>query len=331
MSTQLAAAAVDTIPAVSLLVWGIFGVFVAILLFLDLVVFNRKNEVPTLRHTVMQVALFVSSAMVVMVLIGLFTPLGWTGASQYLTAYVVEATLSFDNVFVMSFVMTFFAVPRRYQHKVLFYGVIGAIVMRLLFISVGIAFVEKFAFTLVVLGLFLLYTGFKLLKSKEDPEIEDMRAYKLMSRFLPAYNGFDGAHFLIRINRKYHATKLLQAVIVIEIVDLIFAADSVPAVLAITSNTFIAFSSNVMAILGLRSLYFLFDYIKDKLSRLSTGLAIILIGIGLKMIVAYEFSAQYWPGYHMPSWMSITFIFTVLAGSVVASLIWPKRTIDTAE
>ena len=333
-STLLAAGAVTTLPPVSGLVWGIFGAFVAVLLFLDLVVFNRKNEIPSLRHTVAQVALFVSAAAAAGVLIGLFTPVGWAGASQYFSAYVVEWSLSVDNVFVMSLVMAFFAVERQYQHKVLFYGVIGAIVMRLFFIAVGMAAVQKFSIILVVLGFVLIWSAYKLFASddEDDLDIENMRSYKLLCKFLPIHNGFDAAHFVIRVNRKYKITKLLQAVFMVEIVDLIFAIDSVPAVLAISSNTFVAFSSNVMAILGLRSVYFLFDYIKDKLSRLNEGLAIVLGGIGIKMIIAHELNVGpiHWAGYHIETWVSLVFILVVLTGAVIASLIWPEKDDDEA-
>jgi tellurite resistance protein TerC len=327
-TVSIASGSVGILPPVSTTVWGIFTAFVVVLLFLDLVVFNRKHEVPSLKRTSLQVGLFVTAALVAGVLIGVATPLGWSGTTQYFAAYAVEWSLSVDNIFVISLIMAFFAVPRQYQHKVLFYGVMGAIVMRLVFIGFGMTLVHQFTVLLPLLGLLLVYSGLKLLKSDDgDPDVRDMRAYKIFTRVFPVTNDFQGPHFLSRAEGGLKITPLLLTVLMVEVTDLIFAVDSVPAVLAISSSTFVAFSSNVMAILGLRSVYFLFDYIKDKLSRLNEGLAIVLSGIGVKMVIGYEFTVGsfHWAGYHVPTWASLVFILVVLTGAVIASLIWPEK------
>jgi tellurite resistance protein TerC len=322
------------LPSVGPIVWVCFGVFVAAILAVDLFVLNRKHEEPSLRKSTVQTLLFISLAAAVGVALFVGTDLGANGFAQFVAAYLTEWSLSVDNIFVIALIMTFFAVPREYQHKVLFWGIIGALVMRLAFISVGITAIQEFAFVTAIMGLFLIYTAIKVAKSDdEDQDVTKMGSYKLFTRLVPTTKRFFGDRFFTRQeDGKLKATPLFVCVLVVEATDLVFALDSIPAVLAISSSVFIAFSSNVMAIMGLRSVYFLFGHIQDKVSRLNEGLAIILGFVGVKMIIANEWVVNtlnslfgwHLHEYHVPTWFSLAFIVFVLIGSVVASLIWPK-------
>jgi tellurite resistance protein TerC len=337
MGYLMAAPPDHDLPPVSPLVWVCFGAFVAVILAIDLFVLNRKHEEPSLRKSTVQTLLFVSLAAAVGVAIFVLTDLGADGFGQFVAAYVTEWSLSVDNIFVIALVMTFFAVPREYQHKVLFWGILGALVMRLLFISVGVTAIQEFTFVLGVMGLFLIYTAWGVATSDdEDQDITKSRSYKLITRYIKTTKRFYGDRFFTKQeDGKLKATPLFLCVLVVEATDLVFAIDSIPAVLAITGSTFIAFSSNVMAIMGLRSVFFLFGHIQDKVTRLNEGLAIILAFVGVKMILAWDWGMEMvnhvtsllnWHvhEYHIPTWFSLSFIVFVLIGSVIASLVWPK-------
>ncbi|HEU4913822.1 MAG TPA: TerC/Alx family metal homeostasis membrane protein [Candidatus Saccharimonadales bacterium] len=324
------------LPAVSPIVWMVFIGYVIALLVLDLVVLNRKHEEPTLKHSALQTAFFVANGLGVGAALFLFTDLGANGFGQYLAAYATEWSLSVDNIFVIMVIMTFFAVPREYQHKVLFYGILGALVMRLTFI-LGISLVQRLAIVVAVMGGFLLYTAWKVATSDdEETDISKSRSYRLFTRLIPTTKRFYGDRFFTKMeDGRRKATPLFICVLVVEATDLVFALDSIPAVLGITSNTFVAFSSNVMAIMGLRAVFFLFGHIQKHVTRLNEGLAVILAFVGVKLIIAngdimhivnYATSAVGWQvrEYHFQTWVSLGVIFGVLLLVVIASLIWPK-------
>lgn len=345
MSPLMAAPPNHDLPPASPLVWGLFIAFVAVLLIVDLFVLNRKHEEPSLRKSTVQTLLFISFAAAVGVGLFVFTDFGANGVGQFIAAYATEWSLSVDNIFVIALIMTFFAVPREYQHKVLFWGIIGALGMRLLFITAGMAAIQEFTFVLGIMGLFLIYTAWKVAKGDdEDTDVTKMGSYRLFTRLVPTTKRFYGDRFFTKQeDGSLKATPLFVCVLVVEATDLIFAIDSIPAVLALTSSAFIAFSSNVMAIMGLRSVYFLFGHIQDKVSRLNEGLAIILAFVGVKMVISWEWAVErinyvtsnvagwHIHAYHVPTWFSLAFIFFMLVGSVVASLIWPKKEVTTFE
>ncbi len=312
---------------VSPIAWSLFIGFMALAIFVDLFVLNRKHEVPTVKKAATHTAIWVTLGLVVAAIV--FAYYGTTAGLEYMTGYVIEYSLSVDNVFVWGVVLSFFAVPRQYQHRVLFWGIFGALVMRFVFIFAGVELIERFSWVIIVLGLFLIYTAYKLATSDdEDMDISKSRAYKLVTRVLPVAEGQHGAHFTVRQGGKLLFTSTAVCLVMVEITDLMFAVDSVPAILAVAKDPFIIFASNAMAILGLRSLYFLFDAVKDKFSKLNEGLAIILGGVGIKMLISSDMNVFGWfslPGYHVPTWLSLGFIVIVLAGSIVASMIWPPE------
>lgn len=316
----------ESLLYVSPVAWGIFLAFVTTAILLDLLVFNRKAEEPSVKKAAVQSVFWIGLGLAIGAAVWVY--FGSTAGMEYLTGYVIEKSLSVDNIFVWGVVLGFFAVPRQYRHRVLFWGIFGALVMRFIFIILGVALIERFAFMIIILGLILIWTAWKLAKSDDDEyDVSKSRAYHLMTRYLPIAKGQYGQRFTVRQGGKLLFTSTFVCLIMVEITDLIFAVDSVPAILAVARDPFIIFASNAMAILGLRSLYFLFDAIKDKFTRLNEGLAIILGGVGVKMIASSDQSFGFFqlPGYHLPTWISLTFIGVVLTGSVVASLIWPER------
>lgn len=297
--------------------WAIFIGFVSSLLLLDLLVFSRKTEAPTIRKAAIQSLCWIGIGILTGIVMWLYY--GGVAGAEYFTGYVIEKSLSVDNIFVWSVVLGFFAVPRKYQHRVLFWGIFGALIMRFLFIVTGVALIERFTFIMLLLGAMLIWSGLKLLKDEDDDyDVAETKSYKFFTKYLPTTKARDGAKFFSRIEGPLKATPLFLCLLVVEVTDVIFAIDSVPAILAVARDPFIIFASNAMAILGLRALYFLFDAIKDKFNRLNQGLAIILSAVGIKMIASFF-------GVHTPVWWSLTFIGVVLAGSVIASIRWPKK------
>jgi tellurite resistance protein TerC len=297
--------------------WAIFIAFVSSLLLLDLLVFSRKTEAPTIRKAAIQSLAWIGIGILTGMAVWLIY--GGNAGAEYFTGYVIEKSLSVDNIFVWSVVLGFFAVPRKYQHRVLFWGIFGALVMRFIFIVAGVALIESFAVITLALGALLIWSGLKLLKDQDDDyNVAETKSYKFFTKYLPTTKKRDGAKFFSRMEGPLKATPLFLCLLVVEVTDVIFAVDSVPAILAVARDPFIIFASNAMAILGLRALYFLFDAIKDKFNRLNQGLAIILSAVGIKMIASFF-------GVHIPVVWSLIFIATVLAGSVYASVRWPKK------
>ena len=308
--------------------WIAFALFVLALLAFDLIVLNRKHEAPSLKKAALQTLLWITIGLTVGVGLFVFLEYGVEGVQQYLAGYSIEYSLSVDNVFVWSLILGFFAVPKEYRHAVLFWGIIGTLVLRFVFIFAGVALIERFALVTVGLGILLFISAIKLVAgSDEEPDVSKMRSYRLVAKILPVAKGQHSQKFFVRVNGKILATQLFVCMVVITLVDMLFAVDSVPAVLGVSHDPFIVFTSNAMAIMGLRSLFFLFDEVKDKFTRLNEGLAIILAGVGVKMIIASDagLGLFHLPGIDPPTWISLAFIAVVLAGSVAASRWFPEK------
>jgi tellurite resistance protein TerC len=224
-----------------------------------------------------------------------------------------------DNLFVFLLIFSYFKVPSRFQHRVLFWGVMGALIMRLTMIFVGATLLNRFHWIIYIFGAFLVYTGIKMFRQEDvDIQPENNPLVRFVTRFIPISKEYDEQKFFTRINGKLTGTLLLLVLVIVEVTDLVFAVDSIPAIFAITRNTFIVYTSNVFAILGLRSMYFLLAGVVEKFHYLKMGLAIVLTFIGCKMLVVAV-------GVHLPIWISLIFVAVVLFGSVVASLIWTKE------
>lgn len=294
--------------------WAIFVGLVVLLLFLDLFVLHRKaKEIP------LNEALWLSGFWIALSLaFGGFVwfVAGPDAGSRYLTAYLVEKSLSIDNVFVFAVIFSGLAVPEKYRYHVLFWGVIGALVFRLLFILAGTALLSAFSWLIYVFAAFLIFTGIRLLRSGGDDEggdPRDNRALKLLRRFLPFTEDYRGDKFFVRQDGKRYATPLLAALVVIETSDVIFAIDSVPAVLSITQTTYVAYSAMAFAVLGLRALYFALEGLVDRFVYLHYGLAAILIFLGVEFVLQ-GFDV------HIPIYVSLGVIAAVITASIVFSL-----------
>ncbi len=305
------------------LMWVCFGIAVVVLLFLDLFLFNRKNEVPSFAHTLWVCAAYIGAGL----LFGVFVwyEEGTKKAMEYFTGFLVEKSLSMDNIFVMSVIFSSLGVPRIYQHRVLFWGILGAIVMRALMIGVGEVLIANFHWVLYIFSAFLIYTGTKMaLDHSSDEEVEDeekvknSRIYKTVEKYFPVTHEIDGPHFITVKNGKHYITPLLFALITIELMDVVFALDSIPAIFLLTDDVFIVYTSNIFAILGLRALYFLLEAAVHKFVYLKHALSIVLIFIGAKIFLP-------WIGIELQTWHSLTVTFTLLLGSVMLSMLKDKK------
>lgn len=305
------------------LFWILFNLGIIGLLLLDLLVLNRRAHTVTLREALLQTAGWVALALCFNLYV--YRHLGHEAGLQWLTGYLVEEALSVDNLFVFLLIFTYFKVPSEHQHRVLFWGILGALVLRALFIVVGAALLARFHFLFYVLGAFLVYTGVRMaLSGGGDPDIDPQNnpVVRFLSRHLPISRQFDGGRFFTTLGGVRFATPLLVVLALIETTDVVFAADSIPAVLAISRNTFIVFTSNVFAVLGLRSLYFALARLMHAFHYLSYGLALILIFIGLKLL-GEDFLREHF-NLALPVPVSLGIVGALLLGSVVASLLWPK-------
>jgi tellurite resistance protein TerC len=288
----------------------LLGVIGAMLLIDILVVHRNAHEIHT-KEAAIESAVWISVGL----LFGLVMlwEFGSAAAGEYMGWYLIEKSLSVDNVFVWAVLFTHFQVPKMYQHRVLFWGIFGALAMRIGFIFAGVAIINSFKITLILFGLFLLYSGIKLLQTHDDGfDPAKSRAMKVFHRFVPSTDELDGQKMWTKVNGKRLATPLLAVLVLVEITDVIFAVDSVPAVLAVTNEQYIAFASNAFAILGLRALYFLLADMRDRFQYLQTGLGVILAFVGIKMTLSY-----WW---HMPIAASLSVIAMILTVSIVASL-----------
>lgn len=288
------------------------------MLVLDLTVFHRGAKAIRLRGAIGWSIFWVSLAAAFAVLVYFWR--GRTSALDFTTGYLIEESLSVDNLFVFLLIFRYFKVPGHYQHKVLFWGIIGALVMRLAFIVLGVALIHRFEWIIYLFGAFLVYTGVKLFRS-EGAEVhpENNPVLKWLRKFIPVTKDYVKGKFFVRENGLY-ATPLLLVLIVIETTDVLFATDSIPAVLAITRDPFIVFTSNVFAILGLRSLYFALAGMMEVFHFLHYGLAVILSFIGVKMLVSHY--------YVIPTHIALAVVGLVLAVSMGASVLVPKKIED---
>jgi tellurite resistance protein TerC len=300
----------------SVLLFGGFSVFVVVMLALDLTVFHRNAHSVRVREAVIWYGIWVGLA--VLFNIGIFVWMGADKGNEFLTAYVIELSLSVDNIFVFLIVFSSFGVPPEYRHRVLFLGILGAVVMRGLFIATGVALLENFSWLIFLFGGFLVFTGVKLaIRRDEEVQPDQNPVMKLAKRFLPVTSEFEGQKFFVRRAGKWFVTPLFMVLIGLETTDLIFAVDSVPAVLAISDDPFIIWSSNVFAILGLRALFFLVDGILPYFRYLNFGLSVILVFIGIKMITS--------EAYHMPTTISLGAVGLILTITILASYIAKRR------
>ena len=300
--------------------WIAFGLIIAFLLALDLGVLHRKAHEIKLKEAVGWSLFWVALSLLFNA--GIWVMFGPQKAAEFLAGYLIEKALSVDNVFVFVLLFSSFAVPAKYQHRVLFWGVFGALLMRAVFVFVGAAALEAFHWVIYVFGGLLLVTGVKLLLAKghtEDPARNPM--FRLFKRMVPSTPQYHGERFWVREGGRWLATPLLSVLVLIEITDLIFAVDSIPAIFAVTRDPFIVLTSNIFAVLGLRALYFCLAGFVDKLRHLKTGLALVLIFVAAKMLLS-EF-------YKVPIGLSLGVIALLLTGSVVASLL-DKRPPSTA-
>ena len=290
------------------------GVFVA--LAIDLVSFKRRNRELSMRAAVRRSVIWVFLSLAFNVLVW-----KWRGADtglDFFTGYLIEYSLSVDNIFIFVLIFSYFRVPPRSQHRVLVWGILGALVMRGVMIWLGVALVQRFHFVLYIFGAFLLITGLRMLSGGQGKiDFEKSFLMKFCRKRLPITPKFHGRRFAVRIAGRVMFTPLLLVLLLIDVMDLIFAVDSIPAVFAITTDQFIVYTSNICAILGLRSLYFLLAHMVDRFVYLKTGLAIVLGFVGMKMIVA-----DYFP---IPNWISLAVILVVLGITITVSMLATKR------
>ena len=300
----------------SLLLWAAYVVFILIMLGIDLWVFNRESHKITIKESLTWTFIWIALSLVFGV--GVYYFMGHQQGIDYFTGYLIEKSLSMDNIFVFLLIFKYFGVPPRYQHEVLFYGILGALIMRFLFIIAGVALLNHFSWTIYIFGAFLVYTGVKMAFEK-DKEVhpEKNPILRVLRRMLPITHDFHEDRFFIKKNKKLIATPLLVVLVVIETSDILFAVDSIPAILGITRDTFIVFSSNVFAILGLRALYFTLAGIMEKFHYLHYGLSGILTFIGIKMLIEDYV--------HISTELSLIVIAFLLTISIVFSLIFPAK------
>ncbi len=311
-----------------MIIWIVFIAAILLFLALDLGVFNKEaHEIKTKEAaiwTTLWVGIAVSFSGVIYWLFSggfLENPTGLTPETavlKYITGYLIELSLSIDNVFVIAVIFTAFKIPKLYQHRVLFWGILGAIIFRALMIVFGVALINKFDWIVYVFGVFLIYTAYKMLKSDaSDFNPKDSFIFKKTRKILPFTAFFNGDRFFIRRMGKRIATPLFMALVMIELTDILFALDSIPAILAITADPFIVFSSNILAILGLRSMYFLVSQMLDKFRFINYSLVAILSFVGLKMIFAHHIE--------IPEWLSLAVIACALGSGIIASLLIPPK------
>lgn len=294
--------------------WTIFGIVVVVLLAADLFWFNRKNEEPHFWHTLWICVAYIVAALI----FGIFVMYedGVDKGMDYFTGYLLEKSLSMDNIFVMSMIFTSLGVPKMYQHRVLFWGILGAVIMRGILIGVGDVLILKFHWILYLFAVFLIYTGVKMLLMKHDEEgdIRESKIYKTVSKMFHVTHEIHGEHFVIKKNGITYITPLFFALLIIETMDVIFALDSIPAIFLVTTDVYIVYTSNIFAILGMRALYFLLAAIIGKFVYLKPAISIILIFIGFKIFMPMF-------GYEIQEWQSLSVTIGLLAGSILLSLI----------
>ena len=302
------------------LLWIIFNIFVVAMLALDLGVFHRTAHVIHIREALVWCVLWMTLALLFNV--GIYFWHGSEPALEFLTGYLLEYSLSVDNIFVFLMIFSYFRVPYLHQHKVLFWGILGALIMRALFILTGITLIQKFHWVIYIMGGFLVLTGIKMaLQKGEDINPEHNPVLRLFRRLMPVMDDYQGDRFFVRRSGRLFATPLFVIVVVVETTDVIFAVDSIPAILAITLDPFIVYTSNVFAILGLRALFFALAGIIRLFHYLPYGLSLILVFVGIKMLLVDI--------YKIPISMALGTVAAVLMLSVVTSVLFPPKTEGT--
>jgi len=298
------------------LLWIGFTGFVLVALVLDLGLFHRRAHKVSIREAMGWSVVWISLALLFN--LGVTRWFGPQSGLEFLTGYLIELALSVDNLFVFLVIFSYFAVPPHLRHRVLFWGILGAMIMRIAFILAGAALLATFHWIEYVFGAFLVYTGVKILFQKETEVHPDKNfMLRLVRRFVPVSKEYHGTHFLIRQAGKLYATPLLLVLLVVETTDVVFAVDSIPAIFGITRDPFIVFTSNIFAILGLRSLFFLLAGMMDRFHYLPVGLGLVLAFVGVKMVIGGH--------YPIPIGWSLGIVGSLLAGSVAASLLLPSR------
>jgi tellurite resistance protein TerC len=332
--------------ATSTLAWVGFCIFILVMLAIDLGLFNRKPHEISYRNAAIWSAVWVALAMVFAGL--LFGPLGWElfgpaahqKGLEFLAGYLIELSLSVDNLFVFLLIFSYFKVPPKYQHRVLYWGVLGALVMRVAMIMAGTELIDRFHWIIYIFGAFLIYTGIKMLGGGDtELEPEDNVVVRLVSRYVPITRHYERRHFFTVVDGKTVGTLLLLVLIVVEVTDLVFAVDSIPAIFGVTTDRFIVYTSNVFAILGLRTFYFLLAGVVEKFHYLKVGLGVVLGFIGIKMLlpllarlagagltgIGYRGLGERVHGFDdIPIGYALVIVAIVLLTSVGASLIWPR-------
>jgi len=303
--------------SVPILYWVLFNLFILAMLALDMGVFHRDD-----REMKVSEAMILSMVWVILSFLfnaGIYFWMGRTAAIQFFTAYLIEKSLSVDNLFVFVMIFSYFNVAPRYQHRILFWGIIGAQIMRAIFIIAGIALIQMFHWIFYVFGAFLIFTGIKMMCADDTKQdIGKNWVIRLLKKWMPVTEEYHGKKFFVKIKGRRYATPLFVVLLMIETTDLIFAIDSIPAVMGISLDPFIVYTSNVFAILGLRAMYFALAGTIQKFHYLRYGISLILVFIGAKMLVEEH--------YLMPIGLTLGVIGSLLLASVGASLLWPKRT-----
>ena len=297
--------------------WIGFSLFILFMLSLDLGLFNRQAHTIRYREATIWSAVWITLAVIFAGIV--FWYQGTDAGLKFLTGYVIELSLSVDNLFVFLLIFSFFKVPAKVQHRVLFWGVLGALGMRLTMIFIGATLINRFHWIIYIFGGFLVYTGIKMFRQEDtDIQPEENPIVHVVTRYIPITRHYEDQKFFTRVDGRLTGTLLLLVLVIVEVTDLVFAVDSIPAIFAITTNTFIVYTSNVFAILGLRSMYFLLAGVVEKFQYLRMGLAIVLTFIGVKMLIEVIHIV-------IPVWVSLVVVATLLLTSVVASILWPKQ------
>ena len=301
---------------VPLWAWAAFVAGIAVLLFADLLIVHRKPHAISMREATIESAVWITIGLLFSLVMLVWQDGG--AAGEYLAGYLIEKSLSIDNVFVWAVILNYFAVPRPYQYRVLFWGIFGALVLRALFIFAGVTLIEHFDWILYVFGAFLIFTAFRIARH-DDAEIhpEDNPVLRMFRKVVPSTSEYDGQKLFTRRSGRLLATPLFAVLVLVESTDVVFAVDSIPAILAVSREPFIVFSSNALAILGLRALYFVLAGMAGRFRYLNMGLGVILGFVGVKMLIT--------DWYHFPTWASLGVITAVLTVTIVASLRAERR------
>jgi tellurite resistance protein TerC len=298
------------------LLWGVFGVLVAVMMTLDLGVFHRRAHEVGFKEALTWSAVWIGLALAYGGLIAGVR--GSHSALEFLTGYVIEESLSVDNLFVFLLIFSYFVVPLRYQHEVLFWGILGAMAFRAIFIVAGVTLIERFDWVIYIFGAILIASGLKMgFEKQKQIRPEQNIVLRLFRKLVPVTETYEGARFFVRRAGRTFATPLFLVLLVVETTDLVFAVDSIPAVLAITQDRLIVYTSNILAVMGLRALYFALRGTMDLFHHLHHGLSAILVFVGVKMLIGHF--------YNIPTGIALGVVAGILALSVIASLIWPRK------